>query len=110
MVVLKINKEKKHQGESELMKAHAIRYANGLTSAERFSEIKALIENTETSDPALLHAMERLVYAEIDSKQFIRMKDNIYNNKNGGLETNKLKLRYAQGDLGEDRFLQLCGK
>lgn len=100
----------KHPGGNDLMQVLSDRYANGFTSAEQYSEIKVLLENTLTADPALLHIMERLVYGEIDIIQYIRIKDNLLAVKSSCLDTNKLKLRYAQGDLSEEQFRQIHGK
>lgn len=82
------------------------RYVMNEINVDEYMERKALIEDENSSDPALLILKERYAMDEIDSEEFVKRREGLLS-KNVKSAEELLKERYAKGEITTEQFNEI---
>ncbi|HEY5525291.1 MAG TPA: SHOCT domain-containing protein [Clostridium sp.] len=81
------------------------KYASGIITADEFIERKSIIEDTKYSNPYTPILLERYAHCEVNTKEFLNVKNEIESNNIDNLISEQL----ANGELSYDEFKSRMG-
>ena len=76
-ILISINKNNLSSSCSKFLNMLNERYARGELDSDEYNERKIIIEDTKSTEPAILILLERYAKGEIDSKEFYAIKNHI---------------------------------
>lgn len=100
LFILLRNKKTENPFVIQLIDILKEKYASGIINADEYIERKAIIEDTEDSNPYTTILLKRYAHCAIDTKEFLNIKNEI---ESKGINNSTCE-KLAKGELSYDEF------
>lgn len=101
--------KKNHPEHNKFLEILNEKYARNVISPDEYTERSMLIEDEcwlDADDPAMMMLKERYANCEIDSREYVKRRDELKERKNKSA-LDILRERYARGEISSEEFFEM---